>query len=377
MKSSKAINWLLICIMCWTTFGCKSTTMPEKKLSYLGDKKHLQYYKDEASSIEYTEVAHTTPDEVKFTQEPRTIADRKHDEIWDMSLTEALHLALKNNRIIRTDGSFLNGASALTNQNANSIYDPAIQETGVLFGGRGIEAALSDFDTTFATSMIWGRDDRIVNSPFFGGTPGGNLTSETGAFRSSLSKAFANSSSLTLRNDWDYSGTNASGQLFPSSYTGQVAAEFRQPLWARSGTEYTRIAGPGRGFSGVTGVSQGVVIARINNDLTVADFELSVINLLRDVETVYWQLYLDYHRYHTAVTARNSAMESWRNQEQKRTIGGITGFKLVDEAQARDQLFQTRSQASTAAQRLVQSGNPSSSSARFTCERRPGDSTCR
>ncbi|QDU78892.1 Outer membrane efflux protein [Polystyrenella longa] len=348
MKSSKAINWLLICVMCWATVGCKSVTMKEKKLSYLGDKDHLEHYKDEVTSIEYTEVAHCTPDEVKFTQEPRTIRDRKHDEIWDLSLTEALHLALKNNRVIRTDGSFMNSTEAITNQNASSVYDPAIQETGVLFGGRGVEAALSDFDANFTTSMLWGRNNEIVNSPFFGGTPGGNLTRETGAFRAGVSKQFATGGSFALRNDWDYSGTNASGQLFPSAYTGNVRGELRQPLWARSGTEYTRIAGPGgAGFSGVTGVSQGVSIARINNDITVADFELSVIDLLRDVETVYWQLYLDYHRYHTVVTARNSALESWRNAKLKLDIGGISGFKLVDEAQARDLLFQRRSDAAT------------------------------
>ncbi|MCA9040141.1 MAG: TolC family protein [Planctomycetaceae bacterium] len=348
MKSSKAINWLLICVMCWTTFGCKSVTKKEEKLHYLGDEDRMKYYKDEVTSIEYTEVAHNIPEEVKYTQEPRTIRDRKHDEIWDLTLAEALHLALKNNRIIRTDGSFLNGAGSLTSQTANSVYDPAIQETGVLFGGRGVEAALADFDTNFTTSVLWGRNNQIVNSPFFGGIPGGNLTQESATFQSALSKQFMTGGRFVLRNDWDYTGTNASGQLFPSAYSGSVSGEFRQPLWARSGTEYTRIAGPATGFSGVTGVSQGVVIARINNDITVADFELSIINLLRDVETVYWQLYLDYHRYHTVVTARNSALETWRVADAKRKIGGTRGFKLVDEAQALDQLFQRRSDASTA-----------------------------
>ncbi|MAT16606.1 MAG: transporter [Planctomyces sp.] len=348
MKSSKAIHWLLICVMCWTTFGCKSVAMKEEKLKYLGDEDRMKYYKDEVTSIEYTEVAHEIPDEVRHTEEPRTIRDRKHDEIWDMTLAEAVHLALMNNRIIRTDSSFLGSTAALANPNVNSVYDPAIQETGVLFGGRGVEAALSDFDANFTTSMIWNRNEQIVNSPFFGGTPGGTLTTEGASFQSALSKQFATGGSFAVRNNWDYTGTNASNQLFPSTYQGFVSGEFRQPLLARSGVEYTRIAGPsGAGFSGVTGVSQGVVIARINNDITVADFELSVIDLLRDVETVYWQLYLDYHRYHTVVTARNSALESWRVANVKKEIGGTQGFKLADEAQAKDLLFQRRADAST------------------------------
>lgn len=351
MKSGSVINWMLVGLMLWGQTGCHHET--KKPLHYIGEKKQLQYYKDQATSIAYTEVASCTPDEVKYTDEPRTIGERQNDEIWDMTLTEALHIALRNNRIIRTDGSFLNGTSALASQTAASVYDPAIQETGVLFGGRGIEAALSDFDAQFTTSMIWGRDENVVNSPFFGGTPGGTLVDETGTFQSAISKQFATGASFSLGHNWDYRGSNATGQLFNSAYTGNVTAGFRQPLWAGSGTEYTRIAGPTNpNFGAITGVSQGVLIARINNDLTVADFELAVIDLLVDVERLYWDLYLEYHRYHTAVTARNSALTTWKIAKNKELVGGFRGFKLADEAQARDRLFETRSQAAVSLSNL-------------------------
>ena len=112
----------------------------------------------------------------------------------------------------------------------------------MLFGGRGVEAALADFDAQLTTSMTWGKDERLQNNPFFGGTPGGTLTEDTGVFRNQLSKTFGAGGAFTVANDWNYSGTNVANQLFPSSYTGNIRAEFRQPLWAGAGTRFTRTA---------------------------------------------------------------------------------------------------------------------------------------
>src|SRR6185436_11870501 len=98
----------------------------------------------------------------------------------------------------------------------------------------GVEAALADFDTTFATSMIWGRNEQIQNIGLaaLGINPAFTQTSETGTFQSSLRKNFAYGGSLSFAHDWDYLGTNNPTTLFPSSYTGNVRAEYRQPLWA-------------------------------------------------------------------------------------------------------------------------------------------------
>jgi outer membrane protein TolC len=134
--------------------------------------------------------------------------------------------------------------------------------------------------------------------------------------------------------------------LFPTSYNGYVQAQYTQPLWAGSGTEFTRIASPiGSGVSGISGVSQGVVIARINEDIALGAFELAALTLLRDTENAYWNLYLQYRLYHTAVVAHNSALRSWREAYAKLIAGGVTGFTPVDEATARDQLYNTRATA--------------------------------
>jgi outer membrane protein TolC len=120
-------------------------------------------------------------------------------------------------------------------------------------------------------------------------------------------------------------------------------------LLAGAGAEFTRIAGPvAQNFNGLSGVNQGVVIARINQDITLADFEASVLTMLKDVEDLYWELYLSFRQYDTAVTARNSALQSWREAHRILEAGGKPGFKPSDEAQARDFYFQSRAATETA-----------------------------
>ncbi|MCA9114110.1 MAG: TolC family protein [Planctomycetaceae bacterium] len=341
--------------------GCFKAKRP---LHYLGDK-DLAYYKEVATQIDMP-VSNQPPDlKAAGAAAPRTLRELKRDEVWDLTIAEALHIALKNNTVIRSESG--GSATSILNNpnNAPSIYDPSIQETGVLFGGRGVEAALSDFDAQLSTSMVWSRDETVQNSPFSLGQPGSTLKVEgtngqyvgvPSGFNSGVQKRLATGGTVALRHDWQYTGVNSSAPLFMSAYTGQTGVNFRQPLWAGSGVEFTRIAGPvSEGFTGITGVSQGVVIARINNDLTVADFEASVRNMMLDVEKAYWDLYFNYRVYDTSITARNSALRSWREAKAKLDIGGARNFKPADEAQARDRYFETRSQAEMSLSQIYES----------------------
>src|SRR5690606_29002363 len=119
--------------------------------------------------------------------------------------------------------------------------------------------------------------EQIQNNRFFSGNlnPGSTLTSETASFFAALQKQFGHGGSLILSHDMDYLGNNVplTTILFPSTYTGSVALQYRQPLWAAAGTEFTQVAGPpstNTAFQNITGVSQGVAIARINQDITLA-----------------------------------------------------------------------------------------------------------
>lgn len=336
--------------------GCVGT---DTELRYAGGN-DARYYKDVATQIDYSDVQSQTVHQAQHTEEPRTLKNRRKDKPLKMTLMQAIHTALANNKVIRSNGSFLSPGNSILNNadNTPSVYDSAIQQTGVLFGRRGVEAALAEFDTTFATSMLWGRSEDVQNNAFFGGglTPGGTLQQDTAAFRSSLSKRFADGGSFLVGHDWNYRGSNSPAQLFNSVYTGNVRAEYRRPLWAASGVEFTRIAGPiNPNFSAIAGVSQGVVISRINSDITLSEFEASVRNLVKDVEDVYWDLYLRYHQYHTAVVSRENALTIWDKMKTRVDLGlrpSNSGPGKTPLVQARVEYYRRKAEAENALSQL-------------------------
>lgn len=334
--------------------GCTTVDFGDKKLTYVG-KKDLEDYRDRQLEIDHPEVYEPTPENVAFSQKPRLLGDRTKDEIWDMTIAEAIHLSLRNNKVIRVRGDFLTNAQVFNNPDGvNSIYDPAIRESGVLFGGRGVESALSAFDTTFTTNLLFNHNRQIVNNAFTsGGLPGGSsLFQDTATFTTGLSKSFAYGANLQLNHNVNYLNTDQPANLFPSSYNGNILLQYTQPLWAGAGAEFTRIAGPlNTNISGLSGVNQGVVIARINTDITLVDFEIAVRNMLRDVEDTYWDLYLAYRSYDSEVIARNSALRTWR-EVHARFVEGARGGGAADEAQARETYFDARSRAETTLQNL-------------------------
>lgn len=339
---------LLLCLV--VVAGCNAL---KTQHYYWGDVSDwTDYYKDVATQIDVPHDHEPVSEKAELTQPPRRVRHPNKDEIWDLRLQEVLRYALENSQIILDRGQFLSPANRLlASPDSNpSIYDTAIQETGILFGQRGVEAALSDFDALFTTSAVWGRNELISNSAsIFGGLPlGATQLEDSSAFRQRLSKELAYGAEFSLNNNWDYGFSNAPSQLFPSKYIGEVSAEYRHRLWAGSGTEFTRIAGPlNRNLRGVSGVSQGVLIARINSDISIADFEAAVRDLLRDVEDLYWELYLAYRVYDAEIVSRNSMLQTLRETKAK-CDNGMEGGGTAEVAQAQANYFQARARVQNA-----------------------------
>ncbi|SFI47808.1 TolC family protein [Planctomicrobium piriforme] len=331
----------------WTSAAAITSTLlsgcvrDRNDVKYVGKEKR-ELYRAHAMDVAFPTVNEPLPPEVTSTAPPHTILETDEIPIRDISLAETMQLSLQNSQVIRTAGTFLMANTLLTNpQNTPSEYDPAIQASGVLFGARGVEAALSAFDAQLNSSMVWGRNETITNSVFGGvGLPSlSTLSQETGVFTSSLQKTMANGGVVSLNHNVNYLGSNSPGLAYPSAYSGLVGANYSLPLLAGSGTEFTRVAGPiSQSFNGVSGVNQGVLIARINEDISIATFELALRNLVKDVENAYWDLYLAYRNYHTAVTARESSLLTWRIADLQ-LQGGVRTRAEV--AQARDQYFAT------------------------------------
>ena len=331
-----------LCLSLQLLYSCKYPA-PVKK-HYIGDPAPAEYIA-ESTKIAHAEVFDPGVSPADYAMEPHRLRGSRVDDVWDLTLTEAVHIALKNSRIIRQSGAFLSPGNPLFGNPdfMPTSLDPAIQETGVLYGTRGVEAALSDFDAQFTSSMTWGTNRTVQNNLFTSGglQPGDTLDEDTANFSTGVQKRLANGAQIGVINTWDYSANNASARLFPSVYTGVLRAEYRQPLLAGGGVEYTRIAGPvSTNIQGVTGVQQGVIISRINNDIAVADFEQSVHDFIRDVETLYWQLSQAYRSLDVEERLLAQTAQAWSIVEKRTQVEGPGGGS-VENAEARNLCFET------------------------------------
>ncbi|MEZ6060542.1 MAG: TolC family protein [Planctomycetaceae bacterium] len=334
------VNWTSALLLCTVVLqGCAG---PDARLQYLWGEEHkaLSYYRDYASAVEYPTFQESEPTDQSLFNAPRGI--NSFDKLTDREvyLNECIRMALEQATILRDDGSFGSPGNPLMSRpnQVASTYDQAIQNTGFLFGNRGYEAALSDFDALLTTSMTWGRSEEIQNAINSGVPAGATLVGETAAYSTRIEKPLANSGQIAVQNDWNYSGSNSSLLRFPSVYTGFLQAEYRQPFLAGSGTEVTRIAGPlSQNLRGVSGVSQGVLISRINSDISLTDFEQSVTSMVRDVERLYWDLYLSLRLYDSEIDAFKDLLRYYNDLRDRDESGDAQTLALsrIYEAEAR------------------------------------------
>ena len=132
----------------------------------------------------------------------------------------------------------------------------------------------------------------------------------------------------------------------PADWTINIQAEMRQPLL--QGPACSSTGSPDRAPQ--PGLYNGVMLARINTDIALADFEASVRNLVSDVEMAYWELYFRVPSLDAVIAGRDSALSTWRKIYTLYRIGG-KGGEAEKEAQAREQYYLFRSTAEQVAQR--------------------------
>lgn len=275
---------------------------------------------------------------------PPTLEDR-----WPISLAEAVRMGVENNSVIRQNAQFMSPSNPLMQgpDSVPSVFDPGIQNAGVLFGSRGVDAALSDFDPRLTSSLKWNRSENAQNSLLLP-PPGNVLTSEGAQYQSRFDQQLLSGGVFGVYNTWNYALTNQPAQLFASTYTGQLGFDFRQPLWAGSGREFTAIAGPldqrARGFSYV---NQGIVIAHINKRLSEIDLQENLQNLVREIGDLYWDLYQNYQDYDSETRASKIAKELWDRAQGRTNID-----PGIEEAQAEDAYYESKAREELALSNL-------------------------
>jgi hypothetical protein len=297
-----------------------------------------KYFETLATTIEYPAESPCTlnnNDASLAAPPPVTLLDAENPEYWNLSLAEVIEIALENSQVLRE----LGGAVVRAPEATRTTYDAAIAETDPRFG---VEAALSDFDARLQSSVFWEKNHRALNNEFFGGGTR-ILFQDASVFQAAITKTAATGSQFTVRHNVDYDGNNAPGNLIPSAWNTNVEAEARQPLLQGSGVQFNRIAGP---FS-TPGVYNGVLVARINTDVALVDFEIAVRDLMSNLENSYWDLYYGYRELDAKVKARDEALKTWRSVYALYETGR-TGGEAANEAQAREQYFRFQEEVQTA-----------------------------
>ncbi|MCO6455262.1 MAG: TolC family protein, partial [Pirellulaceae bacterium] len=322
-------TWAVLLIFALGATGCHSR--PLKSDRGMGPYQPFQ------QQIEYPDVKQANQavgyeEDVLSTPPPPSVRDPEETPKWPLTLEEAIRIALSNSQVIRDiGGTVLSNPLA-----AQTVYDPALQDTNPLLG---VEAALSAFDAQFTTSLFMERLDRRFNNVFLASA---GAQRQQNRFQAGISKIAPTGTRLALQNFTNYdrivgpglslADVRAGGNRYEHVDETIFQASVRHPLLQGSGVEFNRIAGP----NATPGNYNGVVLARINNDISLADFETRVRNLVKDVEFTYWELYFAYRDLDAKLAGRNLALESWR-LEQRRVEAGARSPD--QEAFAREQYF--------------------------------------
>ncbi len=331
--------------------GILAGCAPQQPMYFRGNSDDVSHYLGMSETIDNPDLPEPPFSEVEGTVRPYSIAGPAPKEYWTLTLEDAIRYALQNAKVMRQIGGQVQGPPSFLTSNPNAaptIYDPAITATDARFG---INAGLSLFDPQLNMDLFWERnhDPRNVNQSFVNsGTLGPDLNQDLAEFDTSLSKTTADGTVLTVSTSTAYDNERDNPTVeFQSDYQTSFQMEIRRPLLQGYGVEFNRIAGPGA----IPGFNQGVLIARVNTDIALTAFEAGVRNLVSDVETIYWELFFEYHALDASVQGRDSALKMWQKIDALYKKGGTDASS---EAQAREQYFVFRSQAEEAQGQLYQ-----------------------
>ena len=264
-----------------------------------------------------------------------------------ISLDEAISIALQDAKVLRS-------LSANVVQNApgaTTSFNPYIQSSDPNFG---ISAALAQFDTQLNASALYAANDDYFNNP----TTTNNafeVQQDLTTLNLGLRKTGFNGTQFSFNNAITHDNTTNQSVLFPSSWEQTSELTVRKPLLQGAGYQFNRIAGPNSrpGFLGTS----GLLISRINHEVSLGEFERGVRELILEIIEVYWQLDLAYRNFATIKSARDASAATWKIAKA-RMDNGLPGGEADREAQARAQYLEFELQLDQALHASTDDGRP-------------------
>ena len=304
-------RWTRVAMMAAWVFstGCQ-------RLPYIDQNKPVPHDNMGKMALEDKEVkqadflSSSLPMQLPKVARPRTTNDPEAEELWPMTLQEAIRIGLDNAEVVRVinlgaqgipiegfEPTFLQpslsggtaGQAVLGGGGLSSVYDPAIQETQ-------IAQALSVFDTAFTTQLNWGKNTQPFNNAIQGGALGVSgvkslvlSTQDTVNFQAGLQKRTATGAQIGLVHNINWLYQNSTFLTYPSAYTTNIQMTLTQPLLGSAPLP----GQPVNNFSNLVGLEANrapIVIARLQADENVWNFKLNVMELVRSIEQQYWIL---------------------------------------------------------------------------------------
>src|SRR5262245_36293585 len=218
----------------------------------------LGHYRTQLMAVEYPDVAAPADPSVLDTPAPYSLSANPQS-FRAITLEEAVQTALAHSTVLRDIGGLVMNAP----DTLRTRLGPAMAETDPRFGP---EAALSEFDAVLAAGAFFEKNDRAFNNAIAGlGTQ--FFQQDSHVYNLELRKRTAAGTSIALRKRIDYDFNNSLFNNDPNlPWTMRIEGEIRQPLLQGAGVDFNRIAGP----SGIPGFYNGVLITRINTDVSLA-----------------------------------------------------------------------------------------------------------
>jgi outer membrane protein TolC len=304
---------------------------------------------DEDKQVQQAQFLDKLPMPLPKVAPPRTTSNPEADEIWEMTLQDAIKIGLDNSEVVRVialgaQGIPIGGfeptplntgaGGALGTGTLATVYDPAIQETQ-------IAQALANFDANFSTTLFWNKNVAPFNNAITAGTflVGARypvtFDQETMNMASTLAKRGATGTLYSVVHNvvWNYS--NSPTNVFPSAYTVNTQFQLTQPLLGSAPTPNFN-ANPTP--AGLEANRAPIVIARLNADVAVWRFKAEVMAHVRSVEQQYWALAQAQVQHWASETAVDLGEQILKRELAKLAVG-VGAAPNVAEAQEQLERF--------------------------------------
>ncbi len=281
--------------------------------------------------------------------DPRTTSNPEGEEMWELTLPETIKIYLDNSEVVRVIALGAQGipvggfeptplntgaGGALGTGTLTTVYDPAVQETG-------IAQALSVFDTSLSATIFWNKNVAPFNNAITAGTflPGAKFpvvfTQESANTALTLQKRTATGATLSTAHNIIYNFSNSPTNVTPSAYTTNTQFRFSQPLLGSAPNAFNGNPTP----VGLEANRAPIVVQRLQADVSVWRFKAEIMAGIRSVEQQYWALSQAQVQYWASETAVDLGEQILKREEAKYLVGNGA---LPNVAEATEQLERFR-----------------------------------